>query len=750
MNDETEPHRCATRLATLELPPEKGSASSLGESRPYADKALDYLRKGFSPLPLPTRRKFPPPTGWTGYAAPYASGADVTEWASHEHAASNIGLRLPETVIGLDIDAYGSKSGEQTMREAIDRLGALPRTYVSTSRDDISGIRLYRVPAGRCWADTLGAGVEVIHHGHRYVVAAPSLHPEGRVYRWRGPDGAACEPPAVADLPSLPQAWVDQLDAGGADERACKIAVSSADVERFVADVPGGEPCRYLTRLLDEAQNGLRSASSRHDLTRNYVAKIVRAAEQGHRGASDALDTLGGLFAAAVADDRQRDPHEFSRMVSGAVALVRAEPTSPFEKGCCPAETQAGDAGSAEALPGSDDEHRRSLSLTPASRMRIRPVHWLWTSRIALGTLALLGGREGVGKSTIAYTIAADVTRGRLPGRFEGVPKAVIVAATEDSWEHTIVPRLMAANADLDRVFRVDVTTSEGVDTSLSLPRDLVRLREATLEADAGLILLDPLMSRLDVKLDSHKDAEVRIALEPLVTLADRCGVAILGLIHVNKSTQADPVNLLMGSRAFGAVARAVLFVMRDPDDDQLGLLGQPKNNLGRTDLPTLTFRINSQQVADTDEGPVWTSRIVWQGERSQSIAETLETAADSSDARSATSEAADWLSDYLTAQGGIDDSATIKREGHRAGHSVDALKRARKRLRAVVESQGFPRRTYWALPGSQPPQSGQSVGESAPTALTAPTESRSAQSGQSAQSADTPTRCARDCCTDR
>ena len=97
--------------------------------------------------------------------------------------------------------------------------------------------------------------------------------------------------------------------------------------------------------------------------------------------------------------------------------------------------------------PNENDTHTRQLTLTRASDITVRPVHWLWAARIALGTLVLLGGREGIGKSTIAYTIAALVTRGRLPGRHFGQPKAVIVAATEDSWAHTIVPRLMAAGA---------------------------------------------------------------------------------------------------------------------------------------------------------------------------------------------------------------------------------------------------------------------------------------------------------------
>lgn len=364
---------------------------------------------------------------------------------------------------------------------------------------------------------------------------------------------------------------------------------------------------------------------------------------------------------------------------------------------------------------------RRTVVLTPASAIEVRPVHWLWADRLALGVLALLGGREGIGKSILGYTLAADVTRGRLPGVYFGIPKAVIVAATEDSWAHTIVPRLMAAGADLDRVFRVDVTTAGGVDTSVSLPRDLLDLERMCREHDVALILLDPLVSRLNAELDTHKDAEVRLALEPVAALADRARALVLGLIHVNKSASRDPLTMLMGSRAFAAVARAVLFMMVDPDNDRIALVGQPKNNLGLADphLPTLTCSITSAHVADTDEGPVFAGQLHWVGESMASIREAIEATGDMD--RTAVAEATEWLSDYLEGQGGEAESADAKAEGKKAGHSTDALKRARQKLRVTSASYGFPRRTKWSLS----PSSGSNVRESHSTAPTAPTVGR-------------------------
>jgi hypothetical protein len=355
--------------------------------------------------------------------------------------------------------------------------------------------------------------------------------------------------------------------------------------------------------------------------------------------------------------------------------------------------------------PGSARRVGRTVELTAASGITVRPVRWLWQDRIALGSFNLLGGREGIGKSIVECTIAADISRGRLPGVYQGTPKSVIIAAVEDTWEHTIVPRLMAAGADLERVYRIDVTTSEGVDAVLSLPRDLASVESLIVEHDVAAVMLDPVLSRLDSGLDTHRDAEVRRALEPLAGVASRTGCTVLGLIHVSKGASTDPLTMLMASRAFAAVARAVLFVMIDPDDHARRLLGQPKNNYGRTDLPTLRFRIDSHKVADTPEGPVWTGRLAWTGEADTSIEDALQQATEvGTGNRTATAEAADWLHDYLTHQGGSADSVEIKRAATKAGHAVAALQRARTTLHISTASVGFPRRTHWTLQSSHPP----------------------------------------------
>jgi Bifunctional DNA primase/polymerase, N-terminal len=194
---------------------------------PYGRAAGRYLELGYSPLPLPPGQKWPPPKGWTGARTPMADLEQVRRWERSDPDA-NIALRLPDDVIGIDLDLYDdptkdhpSPERQAAWRELVGRLGQLPESPLATSRDDgVSGIRLYRVPAGWKSAGILPAAPvceghplpdgrearpgdlvspgEVIQHHHRYMVAPPSVHPSGRRYRWLGGNLSA-----VSDLPFL-------------------------------------------------------------------------------------------------------------------------------------------------------------------------------------------------------------------------------------------------------------------------------------------------------------------------------------------------------------------------------------------------------------------------------------------------------------------------------------------------------------------------------------------------------------------
>lgn len=638
------------------------------------DIALSLARAGFYVFPLTPSGKFLKGFSWDRGAS--RSPSQIREWWS-EDPRRRIGVHTGRSgIVAVDLDRKHGKDGFASLKAA----GlTLPRTFSYTSRSGNGEHHIFRAPEGEqltidrdldgMAGVDIRSGIGMVAYNGPQLIKKPRLAPAPEWALVHKKDGWDYD---TADL----DAWLDS--AGHPTDPKQKARAARA--RRMATVFPE-----------DGIDNG--------DLL-NRITPLVSGLIWGG-GRRQAYEAARARYTNDFPDPKYLIA--FDRAFAKAITRVEADRAEP----------QAPTVARHENRP-----RARTLQLTPASAIKPRPVVWLWDGRLALGTLALLAGREGIGKSTAAYWVAARVTRGELPGASHGKPRGVLIAATEDSWEHTIVPRLMAANADLDRVFRVEVRTADDIHVGLSLPHDLHSLEDAARQTNSGLLLLDPLMSRLGEQ-DTHKDSEVRIALEPLVALADRTGMAVLGIMHHNKSGSTDPLQLVMGSKAFTAVARSVHTVVIDPDDDteQRKLFGTPKNNLGRTDLSTLTFTIASTPI-DTDYGTAWTGRLVWGDDLHESIGSVMGRASDGTD-KTATSEAADWLLDFLTMKGPVA-SAMVKAEGAKVGHSQDALKRARQRIKAVVTSEGFPRVTYWDLPvGAQSAQAHR--GEQL-SALTAPT----------------------------
>jgi AAA domain len=344
----------------------------------------------------------------------------------------------------------------------------------------------------------------------------------------------------------------------------------------------------------------------------------------------------------------------------------------------------------------------RKLVRTKASDIPPRRMKWLWDKQIPLGSLTLLGGAAGMGKSTIAYDLASAITVGTLPGEYHGRPRSVAAVATEDAWEYTIVPRLVAAGADLHRIERITIETKgDIVGGTVQLGPDLPLLQQMCAEPSMAMMLLDPLMSRLSAELDAHKDQQVRQELEPLTAMLDSTQTTAFGLIHLNKGSGGTMLNRVMGSAAFGAVARAVLAVIDDPlpDDDgqEYRLIGSVKNNVGQISHAIRYHMANA--VVDTEDGPTNVGHIRW----GQTIPLTLQQAAAGAidpDQAPSQAEAAVWLHDVMTTAGpaGIARQELVA-QARRAGIDWKAIERVRGRLGIISRRSGFPSTATWIPP---------------------------------------------------
>ena len=235
-------------------------------------------------------------------------------------------------------------------------------------------------------------------------------------------------------------------------------------------------------------------------------------------------------------------------------------------------------------------------------------VEWLWPQRVPLGAVTLLAGQPGLGKSQVSLALAARLTLGELPCG----PAAAIVATAEDHRAAVIRPRLRAAQADLDRVFDIRVTRLDDLcEDGLLLPLDVGEIEASVEETGTRLVILDPLVSFLDGRVDSWKDASVRQALAPLAGLAERQACAVLGVVHVNKGLSGDPFQRISGSVGFQGAPRSVLVLGPHSDDADQRVLIHSKSNYGR-EAASLLLAVEPILLPARNGSPeIQTSRVV-------------------------------------------------------------------------------------------------------------------------------------------
>ncbi len=142
------------------------------------------------------------------------------------------------------------------------------------------------------------------------------------------------------------------------------------------------------------------------------------------------------------------------------------------------------------------------------------------------------------------------------------------------------------------------------LDGSVSFPTDLGELDRHVRETEARAVLIDPVSASIDLKLDAHKDQDVRVVLGQLAHLAERERLAVVMNAHLNKAPSADPYLRINGSTAFYNAARSVLTVTRDPEEpDWHRLVAHHKSNYGPL-APVERWRVVPKTVA-TDGGPI-------------------------------------------------------------------------------------------------------------------------------------------------
>ena len=356
----------------------------------------------------------------------------------------------------------------------------------------------------------------------------------------------------------------------------------------------------------------------------------------------------------------------------------------------------AGRAARIAAKTAPTVDQGESVTLLRADQVRMSPIKWLWPGWLAAGKLHVVAGQPGTGKTTISLAIAATISSaGRWPDgtRYPSRHDAIVWSG-EDDPSDTLVPRLAVAGADLGRVHFI--TGAHGPDgrRPFDPARDMPMVAERLAALpDVRVLILDPLVSA--VAGDSHHNAEVRRSLQPVVDLAGEHGVAVIGVTHYGKSTTGrDPIDRVIGSVAFGALARLVLATGKGQDGERVVV--RAKSNIG-PDGGGFGYVLDH-----ADHHGVTAGRIAW-GQPVEGTARDILGATESADQDGdpEREDAAEWLADALAA--GPMTAQDVRRHSDEAGHAWRTVQRAMGAAGVVAKRTGFPAKTLWMLVEKRP-----------------------------------------------
>lgn len=350
----------------------------------------------------------------------------------------------------------------------------------------------------------------------------------------------------------------------------------------------------------------------------------------------------------------------------------------------------------AEARWGEHSENLPGVELIRGNELKIEPINWIWNGWLAGGKLHILAGAPGTGKTTIAVALAATITTGgRWPDGATCEPGNVLVWSGEDDPKDTLLPRFLAQGGDSSRVYFVG-DYREGGEVRPFDPATDMQLLQKNISGigDIRLVIVDPVVNT--VTGDSHKNTEVRRALQPLVDMAQRLGAVVLGITHFSKGTAGrDPVERVTGSIAFGALARIVLAAAKTTTDEGTDkrLFVRSKSNIG-PDGGGFEYELNQVELPNTG---IYASQVLWGDVIEGTARELLATADVPDDKRTEREAAARWLQEVL-ADGPLS-AKQVRSQSEQAGYSWATIRRAKDTLGIKPEKTRFDGGWEWDLP---------------------------------------------------
>lgn len=284
-------------------------------------------------------------------------------------------------------------------------------------------------------------------------------------------------------------------------------------------------------------------------------------------------------------------------------------------------ETDAPEADNIHELYPSPHElqYETASSITPSTQK------WLWPGVIPLGTFTLFAGVGGVGKSQLLLEIASKVSTGNkfdVGGMTQQLPKGkVLILNAEDCSQTTVVPRLMAAGADLSNIAftgkLIEKVSRKQRNIDLSLYSDLLS-RQLEEIGDVKLIIIDPIQYYTGHVRD-HITTEVADFLCQVNEINKKFNTAMIINKHLRKQASgtniSSAVNEVGGSGAWVNSARQAFIITRSPDNPDVALMCSLKTNITKNTNEALAYSISSHTIYTEQNHSIQTSKLTWSQE---------------------------------------------------------------------------------------------------------------------------------------
>ncbi|MES2175451.1 MAG: bifunctional DNA primase/polymerase [Pseudomonadota bacterium] len=320
--------------------------------------------------------------------------------------------------------------------------------------------------------------------------------------------------------------------------------------------------------------------------------------------------------------------------------------------------------------------------IIPFSEIPEERLEFLWYPYVCLGTLGLLDGDPGDGKSQLCVWLCSRLSRGdKLPNgdRFE--PANCFLFNFEDLPGAVIKKRLEANGADLSRVFIQS--------RQFQLTAEMVEWMDGEIaEKQPRLVILDPIQAFMS-GVDGNSNIDVREFMSRLGEIAMNRKCAIICVRHFGKGAQDKAMKKGLGSTDFVGISRNQFGLARRNDgvrgfivfhmktnfengDSMLFTMGDANGREG--EQPKISFNEFSKITADEFFSNEVSSRGPDQDERKV---------------------AKEYLLGALAS--GPKAAAELKSQGEARAISASTLDRARKELGIMPSREG--KIWFWSLP---------------------------------------------------